>query len=74
MNIASLFLLFDLIARVLLAMDLGLSCESWESCLEHTSIKIAWWSLLVTQLKGAYLIDLIIVTIVGEQKIASNVR
>ena len=49
----------------------GFSCESRNNCFEQKSTKIARWSLFVTQLKGAYPIDLIMGKTGGEQKIAS---
>jgi hypothetical protein len=40
---------------------------SWNNCFEQKSTKMARWSLLVTQLNGAYPMALIVVIIDGEQ-------
>ena len=62
----------DLMARVEEADKVnGALFASWKSCFEQRSTKMALWSLLVTQLNGAYPMDLIIRMITGEQYTAS---
>ena len=67
-NRNTLCLSLERITRVAVS---DISRESWKSCFELKSTKMAQWSLFVTQLNGEYLIDFIVGMIVGEQKIAS---